>query len=184
MRSTLQSAKTGGETMPAELFQHYRVVDVDTHLTEPPDLWTSRVSSKWGEAIPPVENVRGTDLWMDFDVGDPDIARRVRETFGSIVPRRPPSARAWRAWRRRPDSSTGRDKCHAGLVEPEPRRVTPTPTAGRRWTAPPKRWWRPVSSRPQGRVVRQDRGGSSAPTPLHDAPDEMHSMVARAPARR
>ena len=50
--------------MPAELFQRYRVVDVDTHLTEPPDLWTSRVSSKWGEAIPHVENVRGTDNWV------------------------------------------------------------------------------------------------------------------------
>jgi uncharacterized protein len=50
--------------MPVELFQRYRVIDVDTHLTEPPDLWTSRVSSKWGEAVPHVENVRGTDIWM------------------------------------------------------------------------------------------------------------------------
>ncbi len=50
--------------MPAELFQRYRVVDVDTHLTEPPDLWTSRVSSKWGEAVPHVENVHGTDIWV------------------------------------------------------------------------------------------------------------------------
>ena len=50
--------------MPAELFQRYQVVDVDTHLTEPPDLWTSRVSSKWGEAVPHVENVRGNDIWV------------------------------------------------------------------------------------------------------------------------
>ena len=50
--------------MPAELFQRHRVVDVDTHLTEPPNLWTSRVSSKWGEAVPHVENVRGTDNWV------------------------------------------------------------------------------------------------------------------------
>ena len=50
--------------MPAELFQRYRVVDVDTHLTEPPDLWTSRVSSKWGEAVPHVRNVRGNDIWV------------------------------------------------------------------------------------------------------------------------
>src|SRR3954451_19588165 len=24
-----------------------RVIDTDTHVTEPPDLWTSRVASKW-----------------------------------------------------------------------------------------------------------------------------------------
>ena len=50
--------------MPAELFQRHRVIDVDTHLTEPPDLWTSRVSPKWGEAVPHVKNVRGTDYWV------------------------------------------------------------------------------------------------------------------------
>ena len=66
-RGTLRSRETGGETVPAELFQRYRVVDVDTHLTEPPDLWTSRVSTRWGDAVPHVENVRGTDLWMADD---------------------------------------------------------------------------------------------------------------------
>ena len=50
--------------MPAELFERHHVVDVDTHLTEPPDLWTSRVSSKWGDAVPHVENVRGNDIWV------------------------------------------------------------------------------------------------------------------------
>ena len=30
------------------------IVDTDTHVTEPPDLWTSRVSSKWGDSIPHV----------------------------------------------------------------------------------------------------------------------------------
>src|SRR5690606_28106485 len=32
----------------------FPVVDVDTHVTEPPDLWTSRVSSKWGNLVPHV----------------------------------------------------------------------------------------------------------------------------------
>jgi uncharacterized protein len=50
--------------MPAELFQRHRVIDVDTHLTEPPDLWTSRVSTKWGDAVPHVETMRGTDIWL------------------------------------------------------------------------------------------------------------------------
>ena len=50
--------------MTTELFQSHRVIDVDTHLTEPPDLWTSRVSSKWGDAVPHVERMRGMDIWM------------------------------------------------------------------------------------------------------------------------
>lgn len=32
-----------------------RVVDTDSHVTEPPDLWTSRVAKKWGDAVPRVE---------------------------------------------------------------------------------------------------------------------------------
>jgi predicted TIM-barrel fold metal-dependent hydrolase len=35
------------------------IVDVDSHVTEPPDLWTSRVSKKWGDLVPHVE-------WSDF----------------------------------------------------------------------------------------------------------------------
>ena len=27
------------------------VIDTDTHVTEPPDLWTSRVSEKWGDQV-------------------------------------------------------------------------------------------------------------------------------------
>src|ERR1700736_3982358 len=28
------------------------LIDTDTHVTEPPDLWTSRLASKWGDDIP------------------------------------------------------------------------------------------------------------------------------------
>src|SRR3990172_256776 len=34
--------------MTRSLFERYRVVDIDTHITEPADVWTSRISSKWG----------------------------------------------------------------------------------------------------------------------------------------
>ncbi len=40
------------------------VIDVDTHITEPPDTWTTRMASKWGDAIPRVENVGGYDMWL------------------------------------------------------------------------------------------------------------------------
>jgi predicted TIM-barrel fold metal-dependent hydrolase len=46
------------------LFDRFRVIDVDTHITEPPDVWTSRVSSKWGDKVPHIERLGGSDVWM------------------------------------------------------------------------------------------------------------------------
>jgi predicted TIM-barrel fold metal-dependent hydrolase len=48
----------------ADLFERYAVIDVDTHLTEPPDLWTSRVASKWGDAVPHIERWGEKDMWV------------------------------------------------------------------------------------------------------------------------
>ena len=31
------------------------IIDTDTHVVEPPDLWTSRIASKWGDLIPHVD---------------------------------------------------------------------------------------------------------------------------------
>jgi predicted TIM-barrel fold metal-dependent hydrolase len=48
-----------------DLFDRYRVIDVDSHISEPADLWTSRVSSKWGDAVPHIvrEPSSGKDIW-------------------------------------------------------------------------------------------------------------------------
>jgi hypothetical protein len=46
------------------------IIDVDSHVTEPPDLWTSRVSvAKWGDRVPHVRAnpVDGEQCWY---VGD------------------------------------------------------------------------------------------------------------------
>ena len=51
----------------ADLFDRYRVIDVDTHLTEPPGVWIDRVSSKWGDLVPHIERRDGEDAWV---VGD------------------------------------------------------------------------------------------------------------------
>ena len=32
-----------------------KVIDTDTHVSEPPDLWTSRVPAKWNDVVPHVE---------------------------------------------------------------------------------------------------------------------------------
>ncbi|MCU1485326.1 MAG: amidohydrolase 2 [Actinomycetia bacterium] len=46
------------------LFERFGVIDVDTHVTEPPDTWASRMSTKWGEAIPHIERIDGFDVWV------------------------------------------------------------------------------------------------------------------------
>lgn len=42
------------------------VIDVDAHVVEPPDLWTSRMSPKWGDQIPVVrwDDTRGEEGWF------------------------------------------------------------------------------------------------------------------------
>ena len=38
-----------------ELLDDIRIIDADTHVIEPPDLFTSRVSTKkWGDLVPHV----------------------------------------------------------------------------------------------------------------------------------
>jgi len=41
--------------VPATLIDTIPIVDVDTHVIEPYDLWTSRMSSKWGDLAPHVQ---------------------------------------------------------------------------------------------------------------------------------
>ncbi len=50
--------------MASALFDRHRVIDVDSHLTEPPDVWTARVSSKWGDRVPHIERLGAKDVWM------------------------------------------------------------------------------------------------------------------------
>jgi uncharacterized protein len=41
------------------------VIDVDSHLTEPPDLWTSRVPARFVDRVPAMtRNEQGRDIWV------------------------------------------------------------------------------------------------------------------------
>jgi predicted TIM-barrel fold metal-dependent hydrolase len=59
--------------MSQKYFEKYKVIDVDTHITEPPGVWTDRVASKWGNKVPHVEKIEGRDVWLigDQPVGAP-----------------------------------------------------------------------------------------------------------------
>ena len=46
------------------MFERFQVIDVDTHITEPPDTWSARISRKWGDAIPHIERIDGYDTWV------------------------------------------------------------------------------------------------------------------------
>ncbi len=48
--------------LPADLL----VIDTDTHLTEPRDLWTSRAPAKYADRVPRVEQIDGRNTWV-FD---------------------------------------------------------------------------------------------------------------------
>src|ERR1700756_5603196 len=41
-----------------------KVIDADTHLTEPHDLWTSRAPAKWRDRVPQVKTLNGTVSWV------------------------------------------------------------------------------------------------------------------------
>ena len=40
--------------MTTGITDRIKVIDIDTHISEPEDLWTSRLSAKWGDRVPHV----------------------------------------------------------------------------------------------------------------------------------
>jgi uncharacterized protein len=50
------------------------IVDVDSHLSEPPDLWTSRLPARWRDLAPhAVADADGRDFWMLGDFRLPAV---------------------------------------------------------------------------------------------------------------
>jgi uncharacterized protein len=50
--------------MATGIFDRIKVIDTDTHITEPRDVWTARVSRKWGDSIPHIERLGSKDVWV------------------------------------------------------------------------------------------------------------------------
>ena len=57
------------DAAPRALCERYAVADADSHIIEPADLWTSRISPKWGDLVPHVKfhERRQEDVWY---IGD------------------------------------------------------------------------------------------------------------------
>ena len=47
----------------ADVMDGISVIDADTHLTEPHDLWTSRAPKEWVDRVPQVREVKGRTMW-------------------------------------------------------------------------------------------------------------------------
>jgi predicted TIM-barrel fold metal-dependent hydrolase len=59
-----------------------KVIDADTHYSEPPDLWTARVPSTLGDVVPhQVPNGDGTFAWVVND----DVVLSPRAGAGSVI---------------------------------------------------------------------------------------------------
>ena len=68
------------------------IIDVDSHVTEPPDLWTSRVSvAKWGDRVPHVRAnpVDGEQCWYVGDTRLMGVASSALAGFADFWPSRP-----------------------------------------------------------------------------------------------
>jgi predicted TIM-barrel fold metal-dependent hydrolase len=70
-----------------------RVIDVDTHVVEPYDLWTSRVSTrKWGDKVPHVrwDEARQADVWLSGDTVLGAAASAAQAGWKEAPPQHPP----------------------------------------------------------------------------------------------
>ena len=62
--SNLDNAKLSNSQSARELLKGIKVVDSDTHLSEPHDLWTSRAPAQWKDKVPQVREVEGKPRWI------------------------------------------------------------------------------------------------------------------------
>ena len=69
------------------------MIDTDTHLSEPPDLWTSRVSSRWGDEVPRVvfDERRGEEVWQIAGRRLNGVAGYAMAGWNDYAPSHPPT---------------------------------------------------------------------------------------------
>src|SRR5436190_20042120 len=87
------SKPSGGAMLPSDVDQ-YRVIDTDTHVIEPYDLWTSRLSvDKWGDKVPHVrwDERRQEDAWYFGSERVGGAASAAQAGWNEFPPKHPPS---------------------------------------------------------------------------------------------
>jgi predicted TIM-barrel fold metal-dependent hydrolase len=59
----MNASSTSGSVSGADLFQDIKVIDIDSHLSEPLDLWTSRATPKYRDRVPQMRMLDGQWVW-------------------------------------------------------------------------------------------------------------------------
>src|SRR5271154_2684527 len=82
-----EAARTGVAQDPLE---GLRIIDCDSHLTEPPDLWTARAPAARRDRMPVQRTVDGISAWYHNDTlwtstGANTIALNREKVMGSIM---------------------------------------------------------------------------------------------------
>ena len=67
------TGREGDDMTATKTFPGIKVVDSDTHWSEPYDLWTSRAPAKYKDLVPQIKEIDGKQRWV---VGDTAIAPR------------------------------------------------------------------------------------------------------------
>ncbi len=78
--------------MGERVFDRIEVIDVDAHISEPADLWTTRVSKKWGDLVPHVIKDPGgepDDVWAIGDSVLGPTAGAAMAGFDGMMPEHP-----------------------------------------------------------------------------------------------
>lgn len=79
--------------MSATLAATYNVVDIDTHIIEPPDLWTARMSKKWGDLVPHVrvDAKSNAERWHMGGLKLPTVGAMAHAGWKDFPPGHPPT---------------------------------------------------------------------------------------------
>lgn len=79
--------------MHAGLLDEVRIIDTDTHVVEPPDLWTSRLSTRrWGDRVPHVQpDEKGYPSWFVADRRVTGVADAAMAGWNEHPPSHPPT---------------------------------------------------------------------------------------------
>lgn len=79
--------------MRATLLDEVKIIDTDTHVVEPPDLWTSRVSTqRWGRLVPHVRaDETGDPAWFVADKKVLPVAAAAMAGWHEHPPQHPPT---------------------------------------------------------------------------------------------
>jgi predicted TIM-barrel fold metal-dependent hydrolase len=75
-----------------KLTERYNVIDIDTHIIEPADLWTSRMSKKWGAQVPHTRiGKTGVERWFMGDLRLPAAGAVAHAGWKDFPPGFPPT---------------------------------------------------------------------------------------------